>query len=123
MTGPGQEPEPGPEGLVEEICRFAKCPDCGSTRRMMAELGKEMVEKGLLTEGMDVGLDEIGGPIIDPMKASQMLANSIRPGMFALRDVCIGCGRTVTVKIMRKPVGVTVGMIAGPGQLGQSGTN
>ncbi len=91
---------------VELIARFAKCPDCGSTDRMMGRLTAEMIEKGLLSEGIDVGTHEIGGPIIDPSKSSRMLSVSIRPGMYALRDICIGCGREITVKIERRLIRV-----------------
>ena len=92
----------GEDNNVELIARYEKCPWCGSTDRMMGRLGKEMKEKGLLEEGMDVGLVEIGGPIIDPDKIGQTLAVSTRPGMYALRDICIGCGREITVKIEKK---------------------
>ncbi len=98
MTSENQQPQ------VEMIARFAKCPDCGSTDFMMKRLAKEMVENGQLTEGMDVGIHELGGPIIDPSKTGQMLTQSLRFGMFALRDICIGCGRPVTVKIEKKSV-------------------
>jgi len=91
---------------VELIARFAKCPDCGSTDRMMGRLVKDMVERGLMTEGLDVGTHEVGGPIIDPAKAGQMLSVSVRPGMYALRDICIGCGREVTVKIEKRLIRV-----------------
>lgn len=100
---------------VELIARFAKCPWCGSTDRMMGRLAKEMVEQGLLTEGIDIGLAEVGGPIIDPSKTSQMLSVSTRSGMFALRDICVGCGREITVKIEKKPVTVGLGPPPGAG--------
>ena len=105
MTSGNEQPQ------VEVIARFAKCPDCGSTDFMMRRLGKEMVEQGLLDEGMDVGVHEVGGPIVDPRR--QLLSLSLRPGMFALRDVCIGCGRMVTTKIEKKMT--TVGMTTIPG--------
>ena len=89
---------------VEVIARFEKCPWCGSTDWMMRRLGKEFVEGGLIDEGMDLGIGEIGGTIVDPRKP--MLTASMRPGMFALRDMCIGCGRQVTVKIEKRPVPV-----------------
>lgn len=101
---------------VEVIARFDKCPWCGSEQRMMGELAKEMVEQGLLSEGVDAGTHEVGGPIIDPTKAGQMLAVSYRPGMYALRDTCIGCGREITVKIERRPTEVRLGMPQGAGR-------
>lgn len=94
---------------VEVVARFGRCPWCGSTDFMMKRLAKEMVEDGQLSEGVDVGINEIGGPIIDPSKAGQMLTMSTRPGMFALRDICVGCGRDVTVKIEKKTVMIEVG--------------
>ena len=94
----------GDNNQVEVIARFAKCPWCGSTDRMMGRLGNELKEQGLIDENMEVGLAEVGGPIIDPTKVSQMLVASVKPGMFALRDICIGCGREITVKIEKKPV-------------------
>lgn len=116
MTSSNDKPQ------VELIARFGKCPWCGSTDRMMGRLGKEMVEKGQLSEGIDVGINEIGGPIIDPSKTNQMLAKSIRPGMFALQDICVGCGRGITVKIEKKlvlveampPPGTGSTLIGGP---------
>lgn len=105
---------------VEVIKRFEKCPDCGSTERMMGKLGDELKEQGLIGKDMEVGLIEVGGPIIDPTKTGQMLTKSIRPGMFALRDICIGCGRQVTVKIEKKMVEVNLQMIAGAGLPGMS---
>lgn len=103
---------------VEVIKRFDKCPDCGSTDRMMDRLGKEMKEQGLISEDMEVGLVEVGGPLVDPTKVGQMLTVSVRPGIFALRDICIGCGRQVTVKIERKMVEVNLQMlIPGTGPL------
>ncbi len=85
---------------VEVVASFKKCPDCGSTRRMMGELGEELKKAGLIREDMNVGLEEIGGTILDPTKA--LLSISLRPGMFALRDICIDCGRKVTVSIEKK---------------------
>ena len=105
MTSEDEQPQ------VEVIARFAKCPWCGSTDRMMGRLGKEMEEQGLIGEGLDVGFTEIGGPLIDPRK--QLLSASFRPGMFALRDICIGCGREITVKIEKKMT--QVGMMTVPG--------
>lgn len=96
---------------VELIARFAKCPDCGSTDRMMGKLVKEMIENGQLPEGTEAGLDEVGGPIIDPTKVNQMLSVSIKTGMYALRDICIGCGRTITVKIEKRSVKVRTGLL------------
>ncbi len=96
---------------VEVIARFAKCPDCGSTDFMMQRLAKEMLEKGQLTEGLDIGLVEVGGPIIDPSKVSQLLAVSNRYGMYALRDICIGCGRQITIKIEKRLMSVRTGVL------------
>lgn len=96
----------GDQEQVEVIARFGKCPWCGSNRRMMGELGEELKEQGLIGKDMEVGLHEVGGPLIDPRM--QMLSQSLRPGMFALRDICIGCGRTITVKIEKKLT--TIGM-------------
>lgn len=94
------------QSISEVIVRFGKCPWCGSTDRMMGRLAKEMVERGTLTEGIDTGTHEIGGPIVDPSK--QTLSESIRPGMFALRDICVGCGREITVKIERRLTKVSI---------------
>lgn len=99
------------DNQVQVVASFEACPWCGSTRRMMGELGKEMKEQGLIGEDMQVGLAEIGGPLVDPRK--QLLTASIRPGMFALRDICIGCGREITVRIEKKPF--KVGMVPMPG--------
>lgn len=100
---------------VEVIARFEECPWCGSKDKMMGRLAEEMVEQGLLSEGMDIGIVEIGGPIIDPTKVSKMLTVSMRPGMFALRDICVGCGREITVKIEKRLTEVRLGVV--PGQL------
>lgn len=89
---------------VEVISEFRHCPRCGSTRRMMEELGKEMKEEGLVAENMDVCLDELGGPAVSPDASKKLLGQTIKPGMFALRDICIDCGELYVVKIMRKPV-------------------
>lgn len=104
---------------VEVIARFAKCTWCGSTDRMMGRLGKEMEEQGLIGEGMDVGTHEIGGPIIDPNKVSQMLSASLRSGMFALQDICVGCGRQITVKIEKRLTMVGIGQAPGMGGMGR----
>lgn len=93
---------------VQVIVRFDKCPWCGSTERMMGKLGEEMKEAGLLSDSLEIGLSEVGGPIIDPSKVGQMLVESYRPGMFALRDICLGCGREITVKVERKQVKVDI---------------
>ena len=103
MTTENQQPQ------VEVIARFAKCPWCGSTDRMMGRLGKEMVEQGLITEGLDVGTHEIGGPIIDPSNTDKMLTVSMRYGMYALYDVCIGCGRNIAVKIEKRLIMLGMG--------------
>lgn len=113
MSTGDQEQE---QSQVELVARYNECPWCGSTRRMMGELGEEMKEQGLISEGMEVGLVEVGGPIIDPSKASQMLTKSVRMGAFALRDICIGCGREITVKIERKPVVIDLTVPLVPGQ-------
>ena len=108
-TAPKEQYQP------EEIARFAKCPWCGSTDRMMGRLGKEMVEQGLLEEQVDVGTHEIGGPIVDPRKLNQMLAVSIKPAIYALRDICVDCGREITVKIEKRYVKMGVGVKPPPG--------
>ncbi len=76
---------------------------------MMGDLGKEMEEAGFIRSGMSVGLDEIGGPVIDPTMTGKMLTDNIRPGHYALRDVCVGCGFHRIVRICRKPVNVQIG--------------
>ncbi len=97
------------------IVRFRKCPYCGSTDRMMNRLAKEMIKEGTLTEGIDVGIKEVGGPIFDPSKISQMLSVSIRWGIYALRDICVNCGREITVKIEKKLLKVDLtGKSVGP---------
>ncbi len=99
------------EQRVEVIAEYAKCPWCGSTDRMMGRLGKEMKEQGLVDENMNVGIVEIGGTVVDPTK--QMLSASYRSGMFALQDICIGCGRQITVRIEKKMVKVELGTMPG----------
>ncbi len=100
---------------VEVIAEFKACPWCGSTRMMMRELGKEMMEKGLVREGLAIGLSEVGGTIIDPATTGQMLSVSIRRGRYALRDICVGCGREVTTRIEEKPVKIGIGLPADVG--------
>ncbi len=99
------------KGLIK---RFDSCPDCGSTERMMGKLAEEMVAAGYISGDMDVGLEEIGGSVVDPTKMGTMLAKSVRPAMYALRDICIGCGRKITVKIVRKEVEVNINKVAAP---------
>ena len=84
---------------------FDKCPWCGSTERMMGKLGEELKEKGSIRADMNVGLKEIGGPIIDPGVTS-MLVGGLIPAHFALQDICMGCGREITVHIERKMVAI-----------------
>jgi len=98
------------EVVPEVIAEFKTCSHilpngkaCGSTRLMMAELGKEMKEKGMIGEDTDVGLNELGGTLISRDAAMKLLAPTIIPGNYALTDVCIGCGNVRVFKIMRKP--------------------
>ena len=99
------------EVKMEEVIlkEFPNCQKCGSTELMMGDLGKEMEEEGLIRPGMSVGLDEIGGPVIDPAMTGKMLTDSIRPGHYALRDVCMGCGFHRIVRVSRKPISVQIG--------------
>lgn len=89
---------------VEVIATFDKCPHCKGTRRMMETLGNELKEKGLLRKELNVGLAEVGGPIFDPERASKLVVGGTVPGMFALQDICLDCGRPYTVRIERKQV-------------------
>lgn len=94
---------------------FEHCPYCGSSKFMMRELGKLLKKKGFISEKLDVGISEIGGTVTDPNAPVPLIPGSIRPGDYALRDICRGCGREVTSKITRKPVQLS---IAGPGGSG-----
>lgn len=117
--------QPEEQGGAEVLAVFDSCPGivirdevlsrCGSTRRMMGSLGDEMKKNGELEEEMNVGIHELGGPIIDPRKIPQMLATSLRPAMYALRDVCLDCGEVYTIRIERRVVPVNVA-IAQAGQ-------
>ncbi len=112
------------EVKMEEVLlkEFPECQKCGSTELMMGDLGKEMEQEGHIRPGMSVGIDEIGGPVLDPAMTSKMLTDAIRPGHFALRDVCMGCGFHRVVKISRKPIAIQLGP-AGTVPLGTRGEN
>lgn len=116
-----EKEQPQQKQVVETLAEFKKCPRCGSTARMMETLGKEMKEQGLIGEDLDVGLNEMGGPLVDPRKANQMLSMSTRPGHFAMRDVCLSCGEIYVVKITRKPVVLGVGVPPQAGGLNPTG--
>lgn len=104
------------EEKAETIAEYKSCPWCGSTDRMMGKLGKELKEQGLVGEDLKMGTTEVGGTVVDPRK--QMLSASLRPGMFALRDICIGCGREITVRIEKKLVRVSLGIVPSQKQPG-----
>lgn len=89
---------------VEVIATFDECYHCGSKRRMMETLGNELKEKGLLRKDLNVGLVEIGGPILDPNRSSKLVVGGTVPGMYALQDICLGCGRPYIVRIEKKQV-------------------
>lgn len=98
--------------IVPEVIKEFSCSKvlpsgrvCGSTRRMMEELAKEMRAEGKLDEDtVDVGINEIGGPMVSRDAMMKLLAPTIIPGNYALTDVCIDCGHIYVFKIMRKPV-------------------
>ena len=90
----------------EIMAEFDRCPVCGSTRRFAEEVAKEQVEKGAMEPGLKYGLQQVGGPILDPRKASQMLVGARVPAVFALLDVCLGfpdkpCGCVYAVRLER----------------------
>jgi len=97
----------------ELLAQFDCCPKCGDTRRMMETLGNELKEKGMIGDDLPVGLDEIGGPILDPRVADKVLIGGTTSGMFALRDVCLGCGEVYVVRIARKEVILRTGPLPG----------
>ena len=70
---------------------------------MMDELGKELRLAGKISETItDIGLQEIGGPILDPGKQAHKLTISWEPARYMLQDICMNCGRARPVKIEKR---------------------
>jgi len=83
------------------IAEFDKCPNCGGTRRLAGEVDEEQIEKGAMEPGLKYGLQQVGGPILDPRKASQILVGTRVPAVFVLLDVCMDCGTLYAVRLER----------------------
>ncbi|MFW6125491.1 MAG: hypothetical protein ACOC58_00135 [Chloroflexota bacterium] len=86
------------------IAKFDKCPSCGSTRRLAGDVADEEREKGRMDPELRYGLYEMGGPIVDPRKANEMLVGSMVPVVRAVVDVCLDCGMVYTITLERGEV-------------------
>ena len=95
-------------GEEQIIAEFDKCPVCGGSRRFAESVAKEQREKGLIGEGLKYGIYEMGGPILDPSKVSQMLVGTMIPTVAALIDVCLDCGTIYAVRLERGEVPLRV---------------
>lgn len=109
------------QNVAEVVALFDKCPYCGAKERMMETLGNELKEKGLIGEDRTVSLSEIGGPIFDPAKLGKLLVGSTVPAMYAAQDICLGCGRMHTVRIVKRQVPTTA--VIAPGQAQSPGVS
>lgn len=92
------------------VARFDKCP-CGSTDRMMARVASAMKAKGLWPEGLpieDVGITEIGGPLIHPSMVPRLIVGGVVPGSWALIDCCLSCGTVYAIRITDGPVPIEI---------------
>lgn len=93
-----------PNNKQQIVAEFDKCPNCGSTRRFAGEVAEEQKEKGAVGEGLKFGLQQVGGPIMDPRKISQTLVGAKVPVVTALLDVCMDCGTIYAVRLERGEV-------------------
>ena len=98
------------------IAEFDRCPVCGGSRRFAESVANEQREKGLIGEGLKYGIYEMGGPILDPSKVSQMLVGTMVPTVTALIDVCLDCGAIYAVRLERGEI--PLGVVAAKPPLG-----
>jgi len=90
------------------IAEFDKCPVCGSTRRFAGSVADEQIEKGVMGKGLKYVIFQMGGPILDPRKVTQMLVGTKVPTVSALPDVCLDCGAIYAVRLERGEVPLRV---------------
>jgi hypothetical protein len=64
----------------------------------------EQIEKGVMGKGLKYGIFQMGGPILDPRKVTQMLVGTKIPTASALLDVCMDCGTIYAVRLERGEV-------------------
>ncbi len=71
---------------------FTKCPQCGSERKFLEELGKELKERGLAREEWNMHLDVKEGHVVDQLKEAAIPIGSEVPGFGIITDICMDCG-------------------------------
>jgi hypothetical protein len=83
------------------IGEFDKCPNCGSTEKLMESIADEQRKKGLVGEDVKYGLDDLGGPVLDGRMVGKLLVGSKVPAAWCLLDCCLNCGTIYATRITR----------------------
>ena len=94
----------------EIIAEFSKCPACGSEKRFVEEMAKEMKDKGWMREQLSFFALMINGVVKDenPVSESKIPIGSNVPAYGIGLDVCLDCGCIYAVKLIRDEVTKTL---------------
>lgn len=75
-----------------QVIKFDKCPNCGSTDRLVGRLVRAAKDKGQAREEWEPCMQIIQGVVVDPMRQSQILIGQNVPAYTVFTDVCMKCG-------------------------------
>jgi hypothetical protein len=83
------------------IAEFDRCPNCGSSEKLMESIADEQRKKGLIGKDVKYGLHELGGPVLDGRMVGKLLIGSKVPEAYCLLDCCLACGTIYATRITR----------------------
>ena len=79
--------------------QFSQCPNCGSERRFLETLAKEVKDRGYARKHWKFGLDFRRGAVIDPTREAAIPIGAQIPSYQIATDVCMDCGTIYAVDI------------------------
>jgi hypothetical protein len=80
---------------------FKSCPCCGSERRFMEELGREVSNRGLARTGWRLCSSVINGVASDPERIDFLPVGTSLPSFHVETDICMDCGAVYAISISR----------------------
>jgi DNA-directed RNA polymerase subunit RPC12/RpoP len=80
---------------------FNQCPNCGSTRQFLNELGQELKDRNIARQEWRQHYDVRQGIVIDQNRAVLLPVGSILPGYYITTDICMDCGTLYATRLAR----------------------
>ena len=84
---------------METYKQFDQCPSCGSKRRFLESLAKELKDAGYARKEWKFGLDFRQGVVVDQTKEAIIPIGTQVPSYQITTDICLDCGTVYAVDI------------------------